>query len=183
MEIFQTGSRAEKVARMFSILPFKLTLHEIMIHSCLLLHLLYTQTTNYIYLYKFIHICLPCSYHLHRAMCHGWNNANMLADPVCGLPWAIIGGREGGYGHPWGIMGGRIMQIYLQIQFTVTEPVYRREDNANVLADPFCVLPLRHYGREGGREGGREMYIFFISMTWTRQISSLCDKGRAKNSI
>ena len=75
------------------------------------------------------------------------------------------------------------MQIYLQIQFTVTEPVYRREDNANVLADPFCVLPLRHYGREGGREGGREMYIFFISMTWTRQISSLCDKGRAKNSI
>ena len=53
------------------------------------------------------------------------------------------------------------MQIYLQIQFTVTEPVYRREDNANVLADPFCVLPLRHYGREGGREG--ERCIYFLS--------------------
>ena len=129
MEIFQTGSRAEKVARMFSILPFKLTLHEIMIHSCLLLHLLYTQTTNYIYLYKFIHICLPCSYHLHRAMCHGWNNANMLADPVCGLPWAIIGGREGG--RLWSPMRH-----------------YGREDHANILAD------LVHSHRTSLQEGG-----------------------------
>ena len=159
MEIFQTGSRAEKVARMFSILPFKLTLHEIMIYSCLLLHLLYTQTTNYIYLYKFIHICLPCSYHLHRAMCHGWNNAIMLADPVCGLPWAIIGGREGGrevmvtHEAFWEggsckytcrsssqsqnqFTGGRIMQMCLQTHFV-----------------------FFHWGIMGGRE--RDVYIFY----------------------
>ena len=28
------------------------------------------------------------------------------------------------------------MQIYLKIQFAVTEPVYRREDDTNVLAYP-----------------------------------------------